>query len=297
MKRWRERAVDAHGEGLAGRATVRYNQDIMKRAIVSRPGRKIHLKDIKTDDEFGLGSKEEAQERLKADLEHLGKLQHMLYADDRFALLIVFQAMDTGGKDGTIRNVMAGFDPVGCVVTSFKVPTDDELDHDFLWRIHRAVPPRGVIGVFNRSHYEDVLVTRVHKLVSREVWELRYRQINDFERTLTENGVPILKFFLHISKAEQARRLEARLADKSKNWKFSPADVEERKLWKDYQVAFEDAINACTTKWAPWHIVPADKKWVRDCIVARAMLEKLESLALRYPKPLSKQALSKIVIR
>ncbi len=268
----------------------------MKRLIVTRPGRKIRLKDIRTDDELGLGSKEEAHELLKADLERLGELQHLLYADDRFALMIVLQAMDTGGKDGTIRNVMSGFDPVGCVVTSFKVPTEDELDHDFLWRIHRAVPPRGVIGVLNRSHYEDVLVVRVHKLVSRETWKLRYRQINDFERMLTENGVPILKFFLHISKEEQALRLKARLEDKTKNWKFSPADIEERKLWKDYQAAFEDAINACTTKWAPWHIVPADKKWVRDCVVARALLEKLESLDLRYPKPLSKAALSKIVI-
>lgn len=269
----------------------------MKSPIVTRPGRGIELREIATDDDCGLGDKATARARLAEDLERLRKLQHLLYADNRHTLLVVLQAMDTAGKDGTIRNVMSGLNPVGCVVTSFKAPAGEEREHDFLWRVHKAVPRLGVIGVFNRSHYEDVLVARVHELVARKTWESRYRQINDFERMLTENGVAILKFFLHISKAEQARRLRARLEDESKNWKFSEVDLEERKLWKDYQQAYEDAINECSTDWAPWHIVPADRKWARDCIVARAMLDKLESLKLRYPKALSKAELGRLIQR
>ena len=257
----------------------------MKSAIEVRPGKKIRLKSISTSDDAGLGNKEKARERLDKDLERLRDLQHLLYADGRYALLVVLQAMDSGGKDGTIRHVMSGFNPAGCVVSSFKAPTETELKHDFLWRIHQAVPGKGMIGVFNRSHYEDVLVVRVHDLVPKKVWSERYWQINEFERILTENGVIILKFFLHISKAEQARRLKARIVDKTKNWKFSVADLKERKYWGAYQEAFEDAINECSTEWAPWTVVPADKKWARDCIVARAMLERLESLKLRYPKP------------
>jgi len=267
----------------------------MKKAIVTREGRRIRLKDIDPDDDAGLGSKAKALARLAEDLERLRKLQLLLYADNRFALLVVIQAMDTGGKDGTIRHVMSGLNPVGCVVTSFKVPTPEERQHDFLWRIHRAVPPKGVVGVFNRSHYEDVLVVRVHNLVPRKTCERRYREINDFERTLRENGVEILKFYLHISKAEQAKRLRARIEDKSKNWKFSEADIAERRLWSEYQAAYQDAINECTTSWAPWHIVPANKKWARDCVVARAMVDRLESLKLRYPKPTAD--LSLLVVR
>lgn len=257
----------------------------MKSAIEVRPGKKIRLKDIPTNDDAGLGSKEKARARLEKDLERLRELQHLLYADGRYSLLVVLQAMDSGGKDGTIRHVMSGFNPAGCVVTSFKAPSETELNHDFLWRIHQAAPAKGMIGVFNRSHYEDVLVVRVHDLVPKKVWSERYWQINDFERMLTENGVSILKFYLHISKAEQARRLKARVEDKTKNWKFSVADLKERKYWSAYQEAFEDAINECSTEWAPWTIIPADKKWARDCLVARAMLERLESLKLRYPKP------------
>jgi PPK2 family polyphosphate:nucleotide phosphotransferase len=267
----------------------------LAKAIVTREGHRIRLRDIDPDDDAGLGSKAKARARLTEELERLRDLQHLLYADNRHALLVVLQAMDTGGKDGTIRHVMSGLNPVGCVVTSFKVPTPDERQHDFLWRIHRAVPPRGVVGVFNRSHYEDVLVVRVHNLVPKKTWERRYREINDFERTLRDNGVEILKFFLHISKAEQAKRLRERIEDKSKNWKFSEADLAERRLWSEYQEAFEDAINECTTSWAPWHIVPANKKWARDWIVARAMADRLESLKLRYPKPALD--FSKIVIR
>jgi PPK2 family polyphosphate:nucleotide phosphotransferase len=257
----------------------------VKSALTIRPGRSFRLKDLPTESTAGFKDKDAARARLDKDLERLRELQHMLYADGRYALLIVLQAMDTGGKDGTIRHVMSGFNPAGCVVTSFKVPSEEERKHDFLWRIHHAAPPKGVIGVFNRSHYEDVLVVRVHKMVPKNVWKERYRQINDFERTLTENGTTILKFFLHISKAEQARRLKARIEDRSKNWKFSEGDLKERKLWSEYQAAYEDALGECSTEWAPWTVVPGDVKWARDCMVARAMVEKLESLDLRYPKP------------
>ncbi len=267
----------------------------MKGTLVLRPGKRFRLRDVDPEDARGLDSIEEAKESLVRDLERLRKLQRILYADGRHALLVVLQAMDTGGKDGTIRHVMSGLNPAGCAVTSFKVPSAEEQAHDFLWRIHHAVPARGMIGIFNRSHYEDVLVVRVHGLVPDEAWEARYRQINQFERHLSENNITILKFYLHISKAEQAKRLRERIAEPSKNWMFSEADLEERKLWKQYMAAFEDALNQCSTPWAPWHVVPANKKWARDAMVARAMVETLESLPLRYPKP--KTNLSKIVIR
>jgi len=267
----------------------------MKGSIVLKGKRRVRLHKIDPGDTRGLGSEEEARTNLQADLEKLRKLQWLLAADSRFALLVVLQAMDTGGKDGTIRHVMSGMNPAGCVVTSFKAPTTDELAHDYLWRIHRAVPARGMVGVFNRSHYEDVLVVRVHELVPDRVWKARYRQINQFERHLAENGVTILKFYLHISKAEQASRLRERIADKSKNWKFSEADLKERKRWGDYMEAYEDAINECATPWAPWHVVPADKKWARDAVIARAMVKALESLDLRTPK--AAMDLSKVVIR
>ena len=192
--------------------------------------------------------------------------------------------MDTGGKDGTIRHVLSGLNPVACTVTSFKVPSADDRAHDYLWRIHNALPARGVIGVFNRSQYEDVLVVRVHDLVPRKVWKERYRQINEFERILSENGVRIVKFYLHISKAEQKRRLKARLADPAKNWKFSEADIAERKRWEDYIGAYEDAINKCSTEWAPWYVVPANVKWARDAMVARVLCETMESMPLAWPK-------------
>jgi PPK2 family polyphosphate:nucleotide phosphotransferase len=267
----------------------------MKGCIVVKPRRKVHLSKIDPADTRGLESEEEARERLAVELERLRVLQRLLAADARYALLVVLQAMDTGGKDGTIRHVMSGMNPAGCNVTSFKQPTTDELAHDYLWRIHRAVPAKGMVGVFNRSHYEDVLVVRVHELVDEKIWKERYRQINQFERHLTENNVTILKFFLHISKAEQARRIRSRIEDKSKNWKYAPSDIAERKRWDDYMEAYEDAINECSTKWAPWRIVPADNKWARDVFVARAMVEALESLKLRFPK--SKLDLSKVVIR
>jgi len=268
---------------------------VAKHSLRVRPGRRIRLGRIDPDDTGSLPDKEAARARLAGDLEELRRLQYLLYADGTRAVLVVLQAMDTGGKDGTIRHVMSGLNPAGCVVTSFKVPSSEELAHDFLWRIHKAVPARGTIGVFNRSHYEDVLVVRVHKLVPEAVWRPRYRQINDFERLQTESGVSILKIYLHISKEEQAERLRARIEDPAKNWKFSMGDLKERRLWKDYMAAFEDAIHECSTPWAPWHVVPANKKWYRDAAVARLLREHLEALDLKVPRP--RADLSRVVIR
>jgi len=193
--------------------------------------------------------------------------------------------MDASGKDGTIRHVMYGVNPQVCSVTSFKAPTSEELDHDFLWRIHNAVPPRGEIGIFNRSHYEDVLIVRVHDLVPKTVWSARYEQINDFEKMLSKNNVTILKFFLHISKDEQKERLQERLNDPTKNWKMNPEDLKERELWDDYQKAYEVAIEKCSTKYAPWYIIPANKKWFRNIAVSEIIIETLENLKMKFPKP------------
>ena len=249
------------------------------------PGRKARLGRRDADDTGGFHDRNEAEAPLKKDLERLSVLQERLFAEDRRALLVVFQAMDTGGKDGAIRHVFSGVNPAGCQVTRFKAPSAEELDHDFLWRIHQAVPNRGTIGIFNRSHYEDVLVVRVHNLVPPSVWRGRYEQINRFERHLSETGTRILKFFLHISKAEQRRRLQARLDDPDKRWKFSRTDLQERKRWSDYQSAYEDALTKCSTPWAPWHVVPADHKWYRNLAVARTLVEALEEMAPRPPRP------------
>lgn len=259
------------------------------------PGRRFSIARVDPGDTGRFRDKVQAKARLAKDLEILPKLQYLLYADGTRALLVVLQAMDTGGKDGVIRNVLSGLNPAGCLVTSFKVPSSTELAHDFLWRIHQAVPARGMIGVFNRSHYEDVLVVRVHGLVPEKIWRGRYRQINEFERMLAENGVSILKIFLHIDRKEQAKRLRARIDDPAKNWKFSSADLEERRRWNAYMNAFEDAISECSTPWAPWHVVPANHKWYRDAVVARLLRGHLEALNLKTPAP--KIDLSKVVIR
>jgi PPK2 family polyphosphate:nucleotide phosphotransferase len=256
----------------------------MKGPVRVRPNKPIRLGDVDPDFDGGYAGKDEARADLEKSLAKLRERQQLLYADSRYSLLVVLQAMDTGGKDGTIRHVLSGLNPVACTVTSFKVPSADDRAHDYLWRIHRSLPARGVIGVFNRSQYEDVLVVRVHNLVPRKVWKERYRQINEFERILSENGVRIVKFYLHISKAEQKRRLKARLADPAKNWKFSEADIAERKRWEDYIGAYEDAINKCSTEWAPWYVVPANVKWARDAMVARVLRETMESMPLAWPK-------------
>jgi PPK2 family polyphosphate:nucleotide phosphotransferase len=230
--------------------------------------------------------KSSAKDDLKDNVERLRALQEVLWAEDKHALLIVLQAMDAGGKDGTIRHVFSGVNPQGCHVTSFKVPTSEELDHDYLWRVHKAVPGKGTIGIFNRSHYEDVLVVRVHNLVPQEVWEQRYEQINHFEKHLADTGTTILKFFLHISKEEQKKRFEARLQDSRKNWKFSLGDVKERTYWDDYQRAFEEALSRCNTSWAPWYVIPADHKWYRNLAVSQIITEALEKLDMHFPPPL-----------
>ena len=225
----------------------------------------------------------DARDLLTAGHVRLNELQAMLLAQARHAVLVVIQAMDTGGKDGTIRGVFGPLNPQGVRVTGFKRPTEEELAHDYLWRVHRACPPRGIIGVFNRSHYEDVLVARVHGLAGKDAIEQRYRQINDFERHLAQNGTTILKFMLHISKDEQRERLQARLDEPHKNWKFNRGDLAERKRWKDYMDAFETAIRRCNTTWAPWYVIPADRKWYRNFAVAEIVRRTLEDLDLAFP--------------
>lgn len=219
----------------------------------------------------------------KTNAERLFQLQYNLWAENKRALLIVLQAMDTGGKDGVIRRVFGALNPQGCRVVQFKAPTHHELDHDFLWRVHKGVPRKGEIGVFNRSHYEDVLIARVRKLVDEATWKARYEQIQSFERYLVENGVTIVKLFLHISKAEQLERLKARLEDPDKNWKISQDDFTERKRWGDYHAAYEDAITKCSSKWAPWHVVPADRKWYRDYAVSQIVREAMERMDPKIP--------------
>lgn len=247
------------------------------------PGKKFSLKDVRTDDVGPFADKKEGKAASEASFEVLGELQELLYAEAKHALLVVLQAMDTGGKDGTIEKVFSAVDPQGCIVTSFKVPTPIELAHDYLWRVHQAVPPKGMIGIFNRSHYESVLVERVKSLVPKEVWSRRYRHINEFERMLADEGVTIVKFFLHISKDEQKQRLEARLDDKEKLWKFNPGDLKERARWDEYQQAYEDALNECSTKYAPWYVVPADHKWFRNWVVSDVLVRTLKGLKMKYP--------------
>jgi PPK2 family polyphosphate:nucleotide phosphotransferase len=229
--------------------------------------------------------KAELRDHLGALGRRMAELQEVLYAEAKGALLVVLQARDTGGKDGAIRHVFGRLNPLGVEVTSFKVPTPLELRHDYLWRVHQRVPSAGMIGVFNRSHYEDVLVVRVHGLVPRAMWEARYEQINAFERHLAANGVTILKFYLHISAEEQRQRLLARLRDPSKHWKFNPGDLKERARWQDYTDAYRDAIRATGTAEAPWYVVPADRKPVRDVLIARVVVETLERMGPRYPPP------------
>ena len=248
-------------------------------------GKKFRLSDFDPDDTGPFKDKDEAEDATERDIKKLRELHEKFYVDNRHALLVVLQAMDTAGKDGTIKHVFSGINPAGCTVTSFKKPSEEELDHDFLWRIHKALPPRGNYGIFNRSHYEDVLVVRVHNLVKPAIWKQRYEHINDFERGLAESGMLVVKFFLNISKDEQKERLQARLDDPAKHWKFDPNDIKERGYWDDYMAAYQDAIGKCCAPHAPWYIVPANKKWYRNFVVANALLRTLERLELEFPKP------------
>ena len=250
-----------------------------------RPHHKVHLADRDPDATPGFKDKDEAAKLLEKNIACLDDLGYRLAAESQHALLIVLQGMDAAGKDGTIRHVMTGLNPQNCRVTSFKVPTPEERSHDFLWRIHKAVPAKGEIGIFNRSHYEDVLVARVKSLVPKKTWQQRYEVINTFEHCLRLGGVTILKFFLHISQDEQKKRLLARRDDPAKNWKLSPSDIEERKYWDDYQQAYEAALAKCSTDDAPWFVIPANKKWYRNLAVAQIIVEALEQLNPQFPKP------------
>lgn len=256
------------------------------KALQIKPGQKVALRDFDpADTSLAPGGKEKCIRKSARLTERLGKLQELLFAESKHKLLVVLQGMDTSGKDGTIRHVMSGVSPQSVRAVPFKQPTPNEISHDFLWRIHAHTPGNGEIVIFNRSHYEDVLIVRVHNLVPEGVWRKRYDQINEFERMLSENGTTILKFFLHISRGEQRKRLQARLDDPTKRWKFQYGDVHERKRWNDYVLAYQEALEKTSTRWAPWTIVPADKKWFRNWVVARTIVETLESLGMKYPRP------------
>jgi PPK2 family polyphosphate:nucleotide phosphotransferase len=253
----------------------------------------IRLKDFNPAFHDGL-DKDRTREKTAKLCERIGELQKLLYANASHSILIILQGMDASGKDGATKGVLDSVNPAGVQVTSFKAPSHEELAHDFLWRIHKAVPRYGNIGVFNRSHYEDVLIVRVMKLQPERVWSGRFQQINAFERHLVENRVVVLKFFLHISKQEQAERLQARLDDPRKRWKFEANDLKTRALWDQFQKAYETVINRCSSKTAPWHIVPADHKWYRDHVIAGAVVKAMEGLKLKWPQP--REHLSKIKI-
>jgi len=250
------------------------------------PGKRVKISEFDPDGdhEFDFGKKE-AKEILIDLNKEIEVLQETLYAEHKQKVLIVFQAMDSGGKDGTIRSVFEGVNPQGVKVTSFKVPTPEELNHDYLWRVHKQVPGSGEIMIFNRSHYEDVLVVRVHQLVIKDVWGKRFDQINQFEKMLCEEGTTILKFFLNISKEEQLVRLKERLEIPEKQWKFRKGDVEERKLWDDYMKAYEDVLSKTSTDWAPWYVIPANRNWVRNIIVSKIIIKRLKELNMSFPAP------------
>jgi PPK2 family polyphosphate:nucleotide phosphotransferase len=254
----------------------------MAEAILIKPGSKVKRKDYDPEDTSGVKDKATALEELARDRAEICDLQERLYAENKRALLVILQAMDTGGKDGTVKSVMSGINPTGVDIMSFKAPSEEERDHDFLWRVHHRMPRRGNIGIFNRSHYEDVLVARVHGFAPPKEIEKRYDLINRFEELLVDTGTTVLKFFLHISKDEQKRRLEDRLADKDKIWKFDVGDLREREKWDEYQQAYEIALTRCSTKYAPWYVVPADRKWYRNLVVARAIVGTLRKM---NPKP------------
>jgi len=276
--------------------------DISKYRI--EPDSDFKLSDIKTDQTGKFESKNETEKRLAENVEQMDKLQSKLYAQDKYALLIIFQGIDTAGKDGAIKHVMSGLNPQATNVHSFKQPSAEELDHDYLWRAAKNLPERGLIGIFNRSYYEEVLVVRVHDLVKNEqipevlitkdIWKNRFRQIRDFERYLYENGTITIKIFLHISKEEQKKRLLERIEDKSKNWKFQAGDINERHYWEQYKLYYQDAIEATSTKQAPWYIIPADKKWFAHLIVSEIIVKTMESLKLEYPIISKKQ---KVVLK
>jgi PPK2 family polyphosphate:nucleotide phosphotransferase len=268
---------------------------VMSQPLTVLPGDQVRLKDFDSSYTGGIKNKKDAQAELDDNIKTLSDLGYRLYAEDRRSLLLVLQGMDTSGKDGAIRHVTTGFNPQSCQVTSFKQPSIEELDHDFLWRIARAMPRKGHIGIFNRSHYEDVLIVRVHNLVPKSEWHTRYDRINLFEKMAYQGGITLVKVFLHISKEEQRKRLQARLDDPQKRWKFSKADLAEREYWNDYQKAYNEAISRCNTEHAPWHIVPADKKWYRNLILSRILRQTLEKLDPQFPP--AEEGLADIIVK
>ena len=257
------------------------------KAYRSEPGKSVDLSKHDPRDGGPFKDKDQAKVDIASDASAIDGLQNRLYAEGEQALLVVIQGIDCAGKDGTVRAVFNTCGPIGVQNDSFKAPSPVELSHDFLWRVHKACPPRGMIGIFNRSHYEDVLVAKVKKFVTPEVIDQRYGQINDFEKQLSQNGTRILKFMLHISRDEQKKRLEDRVADATKRWKFNPADLEDRALWDDYMKAYEKALERCSTDHAPWHIIPSDRNWVRNAIIARITRETLEEMNPQFPQPTS----------
>jgi PPK2 family polyphosphate:nucleotide phosphotransferase len=266
--------------------TYRMERGFMMKRYRVDPDKKVKLADWDPDEdkEFD-GGKDDGKERLLELNKEFEELQERLYAEHKQRVLVVLQGMDTSGKDGVIRHVFEGVNPQGVRVASFKVPTQLELDHDYLWRVHQQVPAKGEIVIFNRSHYEDVLVVRINKLVPEDVWKARFEHINAFEKMLADEGVTILKFYLHISKKEQKERLEERLNDPAKRWKFALGDLKTRARWDDYMKAYEDVLNRTSTKWAPWHIIPSDKKWYRNLVIGEIMVDALKELKIKYPEP------------
>lgn len=256
--------------------------DDLRQLLRVKTGSRTRLAEGHANRTFGW-DEEEADRELERNLKKLEQLQYKMYADGRFGMLVVFQAIDAGGKDGTIRNVISAFNPQGCSVTSFKAPSEEERKHDYLWRIHQHTPRRGEIAVFNRSHYEDVLVARVRKLAPAKTIERRYEQINQFERMLHLESIRVVKFFLHIGKQEQKRRFASRLSKPYKQWKFDPQDLEKRKQWSQYIKAYELMLRRCSTEVAPWYVIPADNKWFRNLAVSRILRQELERLPLRFP--------------
>ena len=256
----------------------------LAKQLMVRPGSRVKLSAMDASDTHGV-QKAKAEASFPKILDRLNVLQYLLYAEGRRALLVVLQGIDAAGKDGTIRHVMTGLNPQGVRVTPFKAPEGPEKRHDYLWRIHRALPEWGQIGIFNRSHYEDVLIVRVHNLVPKSTWSHRYKQINEFEHMLAANQVRVVKFLLYIDKDEQARRFRERIDDASKNWKFSPDDLKERQFWDQYIDAYETMLRQCSTDYAPWYVIPANRKWFRNYAVAHILREELEAMDLKFPKP------------
>ena len=255
----------------------------MEKPFTFKPGQEVELSEFPTRVETDKIDKKKAKKLIAANAVEMADLARRMYAENKHSILLVLQGMDTAGKDGTIRSVMRGMNPRSCQVVSFKKPSEEELDHDFLWRVHKSVPRKGNIGIFNRSHYEDVLVVRVLNLVPEDIWGQRYDQINHFEKLLSDCGTKILKCYLHISKDEQRVRLQERIDVPEKNWKFNPGDLEQRKLWGDYQIAYRAALIQCNTEYAPWYVIPSDRKWYRNLVVSNLVLETMRELDPQYP--------------